>query len=268
MKNNNKVTLFLFVGALVSGIAGWFLTQDYINTEVREYQDSFDQERQAVPVIVAARDLRIGDMINSNTAQIRNVPAAYVHSTAVSPGAFARKLDGRPIIHAVRAGEPILPMHVTSVKIEGLSNILKKGERAVTIPTDTLNSLSGFLNPGDFVDLYITLKDGKMDRTVPLVENVRVLATGQDIDDGIKERHQKGYKEITLGVSPLHATKILHAQTVGNISILLRNGEDIESIFENYVTINNLIDIPQEAIQEAEAPKKWGFELIKGGTRF
>lgn len=267
MKNNNKVTIFLLVGALLAGGAGWFLTQDYINTEVTEYQSSFDQERQAIPVVVAARDMAVGEMVGSQSAQVRNIPAAYVHRDAVSPNAFVAKLSGRQLVHPVKAGEPILPVHVTSVKIEGLASMLKKGERAITIPVDTLDTISGFLNPGDNVDLYITLKDGDRDRTVPLVENIRVLATGTDIDDGIKEQNQKRYSEITLGVSPLHATRIIHAQTVGDIAVLLRGSEDADSSFDDYVTIDNLIDIPQENAPEPQRATSWGFELIKGGSR-
>ena len=267
MKSNNKVTILLLVGALLAGGAGWFLTQDYIETEVTQYQSSFDQERQAVSVVVAARNLNVGDVVSSGNAQVRNIPAAYVHRDAVKPGMFASRLDGRPLIHAVRAGEPILKVHVTSVKIEGLSSLLKEGERAITIPVDKYDTLSGFLNPGDNVDLYITLKDGDRDRTVPLVENVRVLATGRDIDDGIKEKNQKKYAEVTLGVTPLNATKIIHAQTVGDIAVLLRRQEDKESNFEDYVTIDNLVDIPQDNAPTPQRPTSWGFELIKGGSR-
>lgn len=267
MKNNNKITIILLVGAILAGGAGWFLTRDYIDTEVSSYKNSFEQQRRAIPVVVASRDLGVGEVVSTKTAQIRKIPAAYVHREAVSPRSYAAKLEGRPLVHEVKAGEPILPIHVTSVKIDGLSSLLKKGERAITIPVDTLDTFSGFLNPGDSVDLYITLKDGDRDRTVPLVENIRVLATGQDIDDGIREKNQKRYREITLGVSPLHATKIIHAQTVGEIALLLRGQEDDETDFEDYVTIDNLVDIPQENAPEPQRATSWGFELIKGGNR-
>ena len=267
MKNNNKVTILLLIGALVAGAGGWFLTQDYIDTEVSQYQRKHDQERQAISVVVAARDLNVGDVVSTQSAQIRQIPAAYLHRDSVRPNFFASKLEGRPLIHPIRAGEPILPIHVTSVKIEGLSSLLEEGQRAITIPVDSLNTISGFLNPGDNIDLYITLRDGDRDRTVPLVENVRVLATGKDIDDGIKEKNMKGYRELTLGVSPLNATKIIHAQTVGDIAVLLRKRDDDRSGFDDYVTIDNLVDIPQESAPQPQRPASWGFELIKGGTR-
>ena len=267
MKNNNKLTIFLLLGALLTGGGAWFLTQDYISSEVTQYQKKHDHERRAVAVVVAAKSLSVGDVVATQTAQIRQIPAAYLHRNAIRPSQFASKLEGRPIVHAIQAGEPILPMHVTSVKIEGLSGLLREGERAITIPVDTLDTISGFLNPGDNIDLYITLKDGDRDRTVPLVENVRVLATGKDIDDGIKEKNQKAFRELTLGVTPLNATKIIHAQTVGDIAVLLRKRDDEQSGFEDYVTIDNLDDIPQESAPQAQRPASWGFELIKGGNR-
>lgn len=267
MRNNNKVTIVLLVGAILSGAAGWYFTNQHISSEVDGYKQSFDDSRQAIQVVVAATNLNVGDLITGQNAQVRQIPKSYVHVDSVTPNRFDAVLAGRQIIHPVRKGEPILSVHVNKVKVEGLSSLIEPGQRAITIPVDTLDTISGFLNPGDFVDLYITLKDGERDRTVPLVENVKVLATGQDIDDGIKEKNQKSVSEITLGVTPLNATKIIHGQTVGDIAVLLRRSEDETSSFEDYVTIDNLIEIPQQAAPEPQRRATWGFELIKGGTR-
>lgn len=265
-KSSNKLTIFLLLGAVLTGGVGWFLTQDYIKTQVTTHKKSFEDSRQAVPVVVAAADLNVGDMVSAGTAQVRNIPKAYVHIDAIHPSRFA-ELEGKQIMHAVKAGEPILKIHVSHVKVEGLASLLGEGQRAVTIPVDKLDTHSGFLSPGDYVDLMVTLKDGERDRTVPLMQNIRVLATGTDIDDGIEEKDQKRYGEITLGVTPLYATKLIHAQTVGDISVLLRRPEDEGSTFEDYVTIDNLIDIPQEAPPAPARRSTWGFELIRGGNR-
>lgn len=265
MKNNIKF-IILLVGAILAGGAGWYLNQDYIDTQVKSYQKSFDEERQAIPVVVASTNLKPGDVITPQLAQVRNMPAAYVHKDAVGPARYESVLHGRPVVHAIRAGEPILPIHVSSAKIDGLSSLLDEGERAITISVDTLDTFSGFLKPGDNIDLYITLKDGDRDRTVPLVENIRVIATGKDMDDGVPEKKQR-FSEITLGVSPLNATKIIHGQTVGDLAVLLRKPEDEQSEFQDYITIDNLVDVPQESAPEPQRRATWGFELIKGGHR-
>lgn len=267
MKNNNKLTILLLIGAVISGGLGWYFTNNYINKEVDGYKQSFDESRQSIPVVVAAKDLNIGDVVSTQNAQVRQIPKSYVHRDAVSPSRFNAVLDGRQLVHPVKVGEPILAIHVNKIKVDGLSSLLEEGQRAITIPVDSLDTISGFLNPGDHIDLYITLKDGERDRTVPLVQNVKVLATGEDIDDGIPEKNKKQAKEITLSVTPRDATKILHGQTVGDLAVLLRKPDDKNSTFEDYVTIDNLVDIPQEAAPQPEHRATWGFELIKGGTR-
>lgn len=275
MKATRKSTLIILCGAVLAGGAGWFLTQNYIDQRVVNYKQTFDQERQAIGVVVAAHDLMVGDVISTQTAQIRNIPKVYVPNDAVLPQNFAAALDGRQVKHPIRMGEPILSIHVSSVKIEGLASLLEPGQRAVTIPVDTLDTFSGFLKPGNKVDVYVTVKDGDRDRTAPLIQNLRVLATGEDIDDGIDDKNQKKYSEVTLAVTPLEATKVIHAQTVGDLALLLRKPEDKSSEFDDYVTIDNLVDTKQVSAPPPPPPppsapaKKegFGFELIRGGTR-
>jgi len=269
MKSNNKNSIILLVCAIAAGSGGWYLSKNHIQNEISSYKSNFESEREAVEVIVAKRDLNVGDEINTSTASIRKIPKIYVQSEAVSPAQFS-SLEGRQLMHPVRSGQPILALHVSSTKVDGLSSLLKEGERAITIPVSTLDTFSGFLAPGDYVDLMITLKDGSEKRTVPLAQNLRVLATGQDLDDGIPDQKQRRYSEITLGVSPLYATRLIHAQTVGDISLLLRRPEDEAERFEDYVTIDNLVDIPNAPKAEPKPQPKnspWGFDVIKGGKR-
>lgn len=267
MKTNNKLTIALLIGAVVSGCAGWFFTQTYLETEKTSYREKVERTMQMIPVVVASRNLTVGEAVDGSTAQVRQMPRDFIHKDAVAPGQFEARLEGRQLVHAVKAGEPILPIHVSSVKVEGLSSLLTEGQRALTIPVTSLDVNSGFLNPGDHVDIYITLRDGARDRTVPLAENLRVLASGNDLDDGLREKQKTGVREITLAVTPLNATKIIHGQTVGTLAVLMRRKDDESSSFEDYVTIDNLIDIPQEAPPQPARRATWGFELIKGGNR-
>lgn len=274
MKSKNKSTLFILLGAMAAGGAGWYFTQNYIDHSVDKHVATYEEERQAVPVVVASIDLQIGDVISVKNAQVRNIPKTYLPRDAVFPERFQDALDGRQVKYLVKVGEPILPVYVSNLKIEGLAALLKPGERAVTIPVDTLDTLSGFIKPGDNIDLYVTLKDGDRERTAPLVQNLKILATGLDLDDGISEKDQKKYSEITLAVTPIQATKVIHAQTVGDMSVLLRKPEDKGTEFEDYVTIDNLVDIRQAAPPPPPPPpamplKKegFGFELIRGGSK-
>lgn len=273
MKSNNRTSIILLFCAIAAGGAGWYLSKQYISSEVSTYKAAVEAERKTVPVVVANHDLKIGDEISTANASIREIPKSYVPANAVPPEQFSNELEGRQVLHPVRAGDPILAISVSQAKVSGLASLLKQGERAITIPVSTLDTFSGLLSPGDFIDLMITMKDGDQKRTVPLAQNLRVLAAGTDLDDGVpqQDNRQGRISEITLGVKPLVATRLIHAQTVGDITLLLRKPEDSDDEFLDYVTIENLVDIPMEQKVEPPPPPKpkseWGFELIKGGKR-
>lgn len=270
MKSNNKSSIILLVCAVIAGAAGWYLSKQYINQEVTTYKASFAAEREAVPVVVASIDLNVGDVVSAQNASVREIPKAFVPANALTPAEFGTVLDGRQIVHAVRGGDPILEINVSQVKVSGLVSLLKDGERAITIPVSTLDTFSGFLNPGDYIDLMITMQDADQRRTVPLAQNLRVLAIGSDLDDGVPVQGVARKGEITLGVKPLIATRLIHAQTVGDITLLLRKPEDATDEFNDYVTIENLVDVPYQKKPEPPPPppsNQWGFELIKGGKR-
>src|SRR3546814_15321073 len=58
------------------------------------------------------------------------------------------------------------------------SNRLGQGRRAITMPVDVINSVSGLLEPGDLIDLYVSFEYRRKRITAPLLQGVMVLATG------------------------------------------------------------------------------------------
>lgn len=271
MKSNNRTTIILLFCAIVAGAAGWYLSRQYINQEVTSFKASFESERQTVPVVVANFDLKVGDEVNETNASVRDVPQLFVPANAVPPGQFDSLLAGRQVVYPVRSGDPILSISVSQVKVTGLAGLLKDGERAITIPVSSLDTFSGFLQPGDHIDLMITLKDSDEKRTVPLAQNLHVIAAGSQLADGVTNKQMERVSEITLGVTPLMATRLIHAQTVGDITALLRKPEESGEEFRDYVTLENLVDIPLPPKPVAPPPPKtaspYGFDLIKGGKR-
>lgn len=275
MKTKDRSTLFILAGAVLAGLAGWYLTTSYINTEVAQQKRALEQQQQVVQVVVAAFDLKVGDVISLKNAQARSIPKTYVGADAISPKDFSAFLEGRQLKHNLRAGEPILKIHASNLKMEGLSSLLGPGERAITIPVSSEDTISGFLKPGDTIDLFVTVKDGALERTAALLQKVRVLATGVDVDDGIEEKKQKNFSEITLAVTPMQATKLIHSQSVGDLAVLLRRHEDKSSEFDDYVTIDNLLETkqavplppPPPPMPPPAAKPGGGFELIRGGNK-
>lgn len=258
---SNRTTLLLAIGALIAGLGGWYLTNNYINESVTRYKSSLDQGQQMIKVVVAARDLEAGATINGANAVLRDMPSTYVHKNAIRGNNFDATIAGKQLLYSLRAGDPILQAHVSLTQFNKFSDLIPAGMRAITISVDTISSISGFLSPGDIVDLLVTVKDGPKARTIPLIKAVKVVATGKNLDNGLPPK--EGYSNITLGVSPKNAARVIHAQTVGRLSIVLRTENDMESGYDKGITIENLIDSKQAKPVAPQRQK--GFEVIRGG---
>lgn len=259
--NSNRITLLLFIGALITGLGGYYLTNNYINNAVAQHKASLDQGQEMVKIVVAASNLKAGDTIQKGNAQLRDMPRQYVHKNAVTLETFATTLNGRQLLYSLAKGDPILQSHVSLTQFSKFSDLIPEGMRVITIPIDNLSSISGFLAPGDIVDLLITLKDGPQTRTLPLLIGVKVVATGRNIDNGLKPK--EGFNNISLGVSPKDAARIIHAQTVGKVSLTLRNETDNQDAYKHPINIDNLVDSKQQ--QPTAPPRPKGFEVIRGG---
>jgi len=274
--NKHTTTILLLLGAVATGGAGWFLTHKYVDSQVTDYKVKVDKQLDTIPLVVASKEMQPGMLVSAENVSVRQVPRAFAPSTASGPNQFSQ-LKGRQIIYKVAPGEPILPSHLAKVSASTFSSILNKGERALTIPVDSKNSISGFLRPGDLVDMFITLNPDAQSpqaRTLPLISNVKILATGTHIE-GQADIPSKGrraddqYSEITVGVSPKDAGRIVHAQSLGTLSLVMRARED-ETDFKDYVSIDNLTDIKVKPAAAPVAPPAVskmpsGVQIIRGG---
>jgi pilus assembly protein CpaB len=182
----------------------------------------------------------------------------------------AAQLIGTVVRTPITAGQPISQGAVVAPGDRGfLAAALGPGMRAVSVPVSELTGVSGFIFPGDRVDLVLTQgikqtiegnipnmvvdrRDLKVSETI--IRNLRVLATDQRASPSVDEKGNtivSNYKLVTLEVTPRLAEKISVAQAVGTISLSLRaladNSEAIESALAS-----GSIKIPQGATPEQE----------------
>lgn len=140
-------------------------------------------QRGEVAVVVAARDLPAG--IPITTGDLRMAPLA-----ALPPGGFANAapLIGKVPTVAIGSGTPLTSNQLA----EGLALNLQPGERALAVPVDELAGVGNRIVPGDYVDVFLSLKDkqrglqqqeGDESQSRLLLSHLRVLGYGtQDID--------------------------------------------------------------------------------------
>ncbi|MBV6271676.1 Flp pilus assembly protein CpaB [Alcaligenaceae bacterium CGII-47] len=211
--------------ALVSGAMAAWSVHDYIQGRVDQI------EAQArVPMVervVAAYDLPAGTRLQTEHMALRSFPREWVSSASLSAARYA-ELDDSVLVSSLRAGDPILLAHTVAVHQQSFSSQLAQGRRAITLPVDQINSVSGLLQPGDLIDLYVSFEYQRRQVTAPLLQGVLVLATGRTTRLG-EDRAEGGYSTVTLDTAPEDAVKLVAARQSGQITAILRHPDDLKT---------------------------------------
>jgi pilus assembly protein CpaB len=102
--------------------------------------------------------------------------------------------------------------------------------RAIAVRVDDVVGVAGFIHADDRVDVLVTLRptyQGAESTTKVFLQNIKVLAVGQEVDNGDKTRlHATPATVATLLVSPQDAERLVLAQTEGRIMLTLRSWTD------------------------------------------
>lgn len=151
--------------------------------------------------------------------------------------------NGAIVRRPLHTGEPVSQSAILKAGTGGLmSAVLEAGKRAVSISVNTTSGNAGFVLPGDYVDLIITreitrnISNGRESETRKIIyskifiENVRVLAADQTLDNG--ENKALPAKTITVEVTPTQSQEIAVAAELGKISVSLRSAVKNESVLD------------------------------------
>lgn len=135
-----------------------------------------EAQRQMQPVVVAVSRIAAGSVITPGMVRLDSFPmrpeGAYSEVKAVA---------GKITASDIAAGEPLLQERVGGV-LRAILQHLDAGERAVAVRVDDVIAVGNRLNPGDMVDVYVTLR--RNNDEIPdtqsrlLLEKLEVLAFG------------------------------------------------------------------------------------------
>ena len=204
--------------ALVIAVSGSVFLYKWLKMETAPKEVvKTETETQTVPVAVTAVDLQwgtklTGEMIRTVPFLKESLPTGYYSKT--------EKLEGRVIIAPLKKNEPIIESKLApdNVTAGGVSAIVKPGKRALAVKGDKVIGISGFINPGNRVDVLVTLKDpaSKMEVTKVVLENVMVLASGTQMQYTGKG-DPSPVDVYTLEVTPEEGEKLALAASGGNM---------------------------------------------------
>lgn len=218
----SKAWLVLGVALVIGGLA--FLgAKSFLANRLAAIESR--SQGKTVSVVVAQRDLHKGDVLSKDNVAVRAVPMDYAQSNAVAPEQFDT-IEGEAIAVDLRSGEMLMWSQMESKKVPTFSARVESGRRAITVAVDEINSISGLLEPGDFIDLLVTFSQGSNKITAPLLEDVQVLATGQRSVDDPRSGQSFTYSTVTLDTTWQEAQNVVVGREQGRLTALLRNPDD------------------------------------------
>ena len=248
MGDKNK-PLFLFGLATAVALVVAFLTYGW----VKQMAQSQTQARETQPVVVAAVDLTWGTSLTGDMVKVvpylkESLPAGYFSDVS--------GVNGRTIIYPVKAGEPVFESKLapTTVSSGGVAALVTPKKRAMAVKVDKVVGVSGFVHPGNRVDVLVTLSKNERANspmTKIVLENILVLATGTELEKAGKQEKPQQVDVITLEVTPEEGEKLALAATEGKLQLALRNFTDTDNAQTRGTTIPGLL-AAQSASQPAQ----------------
>ncbi|MDO9597439.1 MAG: Flp pilus assembly protein CpaB [Azoarcus sp.] len=239
-------TVLVLAAALGIGILAALGAQSYLAKRMAEIEAR--GRGTTINVIVAKRELRRGDRLSEETVAVRPVPVDFAHSQAILPENFER-VAGQAVAYPLKPGEMLLWGLIEGKKVPTFSSRVAEGRRAITVPVDEINSISGLLEPGDVVDLVLTLDQRGKKYSFVMHQKVPVLATGQRSLDDPKSGEKRQYSTVTLDTTPDEARNIIRAREAGKLTALLRNPADGVELDNGELAASFLKDMTGELAQ-------------------
>jgi pilus assembly protein CpaB len=228
-------TLLLFLAAIMLAGGTAVLVRSFLAQRTVE-AEATPLARPAAPqrsVLVARGAISRGQILKSQDFSWQAWPdggidKAYIQSGARTTDSLAGWVAREPFA----AGEPISEAKIVAPGSRGfLAAVLGPGMRAVSVPVTATSGISGFVFPGDRVDILITHQlqgsgggngtqtEHKASETV--LHDVRVLAVDQKLDS--KNNEALVAHTATLEVTPKQSEVIAVANEMGKLSLSLRS---------------------------------------------
>lgn len=215
------------LASLAVAAAGCLLLAIYI----RQFQRAASGGEPVV-LLALRKDVPAGAPLQEQMLIAHAVPESYVEARQVLASDLPRVLGVRTAIE-LEANQTLAWTDLVSTPRErtSLSERIPPGMRAMSIEQPRRRGLNDLLRPGDRVDVLLTrLEPGPDGRTVTLyvLQNVLVLAVGNEIEVAYGERASTRADLITLLLTVDQASLLAHAQRSGELSLTLRNQNDLE----------------------------------------
>jgi pilus assembly protein CpaB len=217
----NKRFFVVLAGALVFGLLAAVTVSRYLSS-AQAYSKNLNR------VVVAKVAIPVGTKIIPEQVMV-----VQFSKESTPDGVFdsTEKLVGRVAIMNIAPREPVTESRLAPEGTAGgLSAVIPEGYRAMTVKVDDVVGISGFIMPGTLVDVVVVITPSDTSNQDPIskivLQSIKVLANGQNIDKPESEREPNSVKAVTLLVTPEQAEKLALAASEGKLQLVMRNSID------------------------------------------
>ncbi|WP_299943745.1 Flp pilus assembly protein CpaB [uncultured Ruegeria sp.] len=266
--------LVLIIGVALAGGAV-YMAREYIT----ENQVKLAKERKlreealanakagvvpTVDVLVSTRSLKYGERLNEEDVRTVQWP-----EDAIPEGTFVdvavlfpdTKNNERFVLRAMEKDEAIMEVKITNPgETAGLRSQLPKGMRAFALRVDVASGVSGFLRPGDTVDVYWTgslrgtSDAGRGEITRLVLTNIELVAVDQIAGSDVTGTTIA--RTVTVAATSQQIAALAQAQNTGSMSLALVGVQDDEVAEVVEVDQQSLLGIQERAPAPVVPAKK------------
>ena len=258
----DRKKLVLLLGALIVAIGTAMAARSMFAGAATPEATAATAQPEGPKVLVAKRALPVGTIITADAVGYQLWPKEMVQDAYFIDGeADMDKLLGTVVRHQITAGEPVTQGSLVKPGDRGfLAAALGPGMRAITVTVSAKTGVSGFIFPGDHVDMMLTQSVASQDEgpelktTETVLRNLRVLATDQSTETETTPEGKtvvRQFRTVTLEVTPRIAEKIQVAETIGTLSLALRSLADNQSDLDRAIAAGE-VDLPENASRADE----------------
>ena len=263
--------LVFFGVALLLGLVTSVLVFSWLQNEKNRLMAAPIPLTKNVQVLVSSADLAWGTKLSPEMMQVQEFPAGVLpegHFTNLEA------IKDRVLLADIKRNELILesklaPLGTTTGGVAAVTDVNK---RAMSVKVDDVIGVAGFIKPADRVDVMVTIEPegGKQGSTISkmILENVKVLAAGTQMERKGKDEEPKQVQVITVEVEVEEAEKLALASTQGRLRLALRNPLNSKRVLTKGANVGALL----KSFRPKQAPKPQDdgsvrIEIIKGDVR-
>ncbi len=205
------------VAAAALALITTFVVVSYLQRVQRQAQ--VPKPVETAEVVVARANIAERKIVTPDLIVLRQVPVTAIHPAA------ARRIEdvsNRVAVVALFADEQVLLSKLAPAGVNvGLSYVIPKDKRAMTLANNEITGVAGFIFPGDRVDIVATVSVNDVSLSKIALQDILVLAVAQKVDQRPGEE-PRVTSSVTFALSPDEVEALAQLDSSGKLRLALR----------------------------------------------